>query len=200
MKRKTPYFLLSIILIIATISNAQERRKIILDTNDMVLEWRAYKVLGSHHGSIALHSAIIEWEDMIISGGTFEVDMQSIKVKDLIGMEKDKLESHLKSKDFFDVGNHPIATYEISKREPVDRKTYRYLGNMTIKGICAPIICKAVIDSNTMVIESEINRSIFEVKYASGSFFDNLGDHMIYDLFEVKIIMDLNRLKNKNPQ
>ena len=39
--------------------------------------------------------------------------------------------------------------------------------------------------------EIVIDRSKFDVKYGSGSFFDNLGDNMIYDDFtlDVNLVM-----------
>ncbi|MDG1189476.1 MAG: YceI family protein, partial [Flavobacteriales bacterium] len=37
----------------------------------------------------------------------------------------------------------------------------------------------------------KIDRTDFNINYGSGSFFDNLGDKMIYDEFEIKVSLEI---------
>ena len=36
-----------------------------------------------------------------------------------------------------------------------------------------------------------IDRTEFDIRYGSGSFFDSLGDNMIYDEFEIKVSLEI---------
>ena len=42
-------------------------------------------------------------------------------------------------------------------------------------------------DNNSASTELTIDRSKYDVRYGSGSFFDNLGDKTIYDNFELDV-------------
>jgi polyisoprenoid-binding protein YceI len=44
-------------------------------------------------------------------------------------------DAHLRSNDFFDMGEHPEITFESTAVEAVDADTYRVTGDLTIKGV-----------------------------------------------------------------
>jgi polyisoprenoid-binding protein YceI len=54
---------------------------------------------------------------------------------------------------------------------------------LTIKNITHPVSFKARKDGKAYTAEIVIDRSKYDVRCGSGSFFDNLGDNMIYDEF-----------------
>ena len=128
----------------------------------------------------------------LITGGSFEMDMNSITCTDLEGEYAGKLVGHLKSDDFLGTATYPTATFVITKAIPQDTKgNYKILGNLTIKGITkeAKFFANAV-ESNGMVNASgkiTIDRSEFNIRYGSGSFFDGLGDKTIYDEFDLQV-------------
>ena len=68
---------------------------------------------------------------------------------------------------------------------------YQVSGDLTIKGITKSIEFPAeVVVAGDQVISTAtltIDRSKYNVKYGSGSFFDDLGDKTIYDNFDLKI-------------
>ena len=52
------------------------------------------------------------------------------------GEYKQKLEDHLKSEDFFDVANHPEATFEITAvTASTEASVFVVSGNLTIRGV-----------------------------------------------------------------
>jgi polyisoprenoid-binding protein YceI len=93
-----------------------------------------------------------------------------------------KLVGHLKSDDFFGVATYPTADLVITK---VEGNTYS--GNLTIKGVTNPTSFTAIAskDGKSTVYKGTItvDRSKYNIKYGSKSFFDNLGDKVIYDEF-----------------
>ena len=103
----------------------------------------------------------------------------------------DKLVGHLKSDDFFGVETHPTATFVLKSAEKKSGNEYTVKGDLTIKGITKSIEFPATVkvSGNTLEASAEvvIDRSKFDVKYGSGSFFDGLGDKMIYDDFTLDI-------------
>lgn len=165
---------------------------IAVDTGQSEITWKGYKVTGEHAGTIGIKSGNFTYDGDALTGGSFEIDMTSIKVTDLQGEYAAKLEGHLKSDDFFGVANHPTAKFMVTK--VVSRGTagdYRVTGNLTIKETTKEIRFNAKVDKSSGVpvatADITIDRSDFNVRYGSGSFFDNLGDKTIYDEFDLSL-------------
>lgn len=163
---------------------------IAVDTAASQITWKGYKVTGEHAGTINVKNGNFIYDGETLKGGSFEIDMTSIACTDLQGEYAGKLVGHLKSDDFFGVATYPTATFEITK--VVSRgKTgdYKVTGNLTIKETTKEIRFNAKVDHSTGIpvatADLTIDRSDFNVKYGSGSFFDNLGDKTIYDEFDL---------------
>ncbi|MFT5761315.1 MAG: hypothetical protein ACI8WA_000426 [Polaribacter sp.] len=161
-----------------------------VDLTASVLNWKGAKPTGEHNGTVALKSGGILIEDGAITAGEFVIDMNSIIDLDMKGKEgAAKLEGHLKSADFFDVAEYPIAKFVITKVEENEGKL-SVTGNLNIKDVTKSITIPATlteVDGN-YVFKSDnfnINRADFNVKYGSKSFFDNLKDKFIDDLVEM---------------
>ena len=164
-----------------------------LDLDKSIIGWKAYKVTGSHEGTLNLASGQLSFEGETLVGGTFEVDMTSIACTDLQeGQGKEKLEGHLMSPDFFGVEKYPTAKFTIDNvvSRGVDGD-YRVSGNITIKDNTEKIKFNALITkgelASTATAAFKLDRTDFDVKYGSGSFFENLGDKTIYDEFDLTI-------------
>lgn len=162
------------------------------------IEWKGYKVTGEHSGTVNLKSGDLKFEEGALVGGSFVIDMTSIENTDMEGEWSQKLVGHLKSDDFFGVENHPTADFEITK--VISRGTpgdYKILGNLTIKGITKPIKFFTHLEEEgnkvTATAEMTIDRSEYNVRYGSGSFFDNLGDKTIYDEFDMTVTLVTNK-------
>ena len=82
------------------------------------ITWKGYKVTGEHYGSVSLKNGDLKYEDGKLVGGSFVIDMPTIKVEDLQGEYAGKLEGHLKSDDFFGVKNYPTAKFVITQVIP----------------------------------------------------------------------------------
>lgn len=173
--------------------NAQ---KFSADTQKSSVKWIGEKVTGEHFGNVNIKSGDLTVEKGKISAANIVMDMTSISVKDLEGEYAGKLEGHLKSPDFFNVADYATSTFALTdfKEKKSENGNYEITGTLTIKGITHSITFPAQVDinGNQVVAKADLtfDRTKYEIRYNSGSFFDDLGDYMIYD--DVKISFELH--------
>jgi polyisoprenoid-binding protein YceI len=183
MRRALLFLLLSGLFLL----NAGAQQKLSADTTKTKLLWLGEKVTGQHTGTIKLQSGWISWQDDKIVAGEFNINMASLKDSE----SNERLEGHLKSEDFFGVGKFPFAKLVITGSTPFDKGTGVVDGTLTIKGVTNPIEFKAALqkkdDGLWFFTNIVIDRTKYNIRYGSGSFFDNLGDKTIYDDFKLKI-------------
>ncbi len=151
--------------------------------------WKAYKVTGSHAGTVNLQSGTLVFEEDKLSSGEFVVDMTSLVTTDDLGDMKAKLEGHLKSDDFFGVEKHATAKLVFTGVIASGKNSYEVSGDLTIKGITKPVTFDVSIYGSKATATLKVDRANYDVKYGSGSFFENLGDKTIYDEFD--LVVDL---------
>ena len=180
---------LSIVVIFLglTFQNFTSLKKNVVDVKTSSIQWKANKVVGSHEGEILLKSGELIYDDGNLVGGSFIIDMNSLICTDLSGEYKGKLEGHLKSEDFFSVETHATAGLVITNVQKVNSKKHTITADLTIKGITKSITFESNAEENKFAARIRIDRTQFDVKYGSGSFFDGLGDNMIYDEFELTV-------------
>lgn len=171
-----------------------------VDLSQSTIGWKGYKVTGQHRGSVGIKSGNLQFTEGILQGGSFMMDMTSISNQDLSGHNKAKLEGHLKSDDFFGVEQHPVASFVITRAIALNSSgDYKIVGNLTIKNITKEIKFNANVQENggSYIAQGDIkiDRSEFDVRYGSGSFFDNLGDKTIYDEFDIQVKLVVNKEK-----
>lgn len=171
----------------------------VLDQKGSNVQWKGSKVVGSSHtGTLVFSDGKLSFEGGKLVSGDFSVDMTTITNTDLPTEERAKLEGHLKSADFFDVENHPTATFQLGKVTAVDHKA-EFTGTLSIKGKVKEVTGNAVLAStgtNGAVISGTMvfDRTDFDVRYGSSKFFDLVGDKVISDevmlTFKVKALMN----------
>ncbi len=166
---------------------AQVSKKI--DANSSSIHWLAKKIVGQHEGTINFKSGNLELTDKKLTGGEFVVDMNSLTATDLSGDYLGKLNGHLKNKDFFDVANHPTATLVFTKVIENKANNYTVTGDLTIKNITKSITFDISLAANQIKTKLTIDRTKYDIQYASGSFFENLGDKTIEDNFTLDIVL-----------
>ncbi|MFZ1702862.1 MAG: YceI family protein [Saprospiraceae bacterium] len=161
-----------------------------INIKQSVINWKGYKVLGEHAGTVKFMTGNLEFDvNNNLTGGTLVVDMNSIVCTDLNpGQGKEKLEGHLKSDDFFGTSIHPKATLKIKKVVSKGKSgEYKVVADLTIKNIVKEIKFDTNISETKAMAIIKIDRSDYDVKFGSGSFFDNLGDSTIYDEFDLNV-------------
>lgn len=173
------------------------KSKIDIDLKQSKLEWTGKKLGGEHYGEIQLASGHLTFDKKKLTGGTFDMDMTSINCMDITDAKSNnRLIDHLKSEDFFSVTRFPKSTFTITKAEAKSETEYLITGNLTIKEKTNPITfpAKVVVVGNQIKAEATLvfDRSKFDVKFGSQSFFENLGDKLVYDDVDMKVTLILN--------
>ena len=146
----------------------------------------------THFGSLRAQSGKLEIDKNGEVVGDITINMESIIVEDLKGRSKEVLESHLKSDDFFGINNFPTATLVFKSLNRYDDEGgHIFNGDLTIKGITNEVEFSAKLIKQTDLLHAVgklvFDRSKYNVRFRSGSFFDNLGDKLILDDIEVDI-------------
>jgi hypothetical protein len=163
--------------------------------------WEGKRITGGgHDGTIGIREGEFYAYDGALLGGEIIIDMTQIVVLDIEDPENNaRLKGHLESDDFFSVADHPRAKLEIVRFDPIEgaasgEANYRVFGNLTIKEITHGIAFDAVVDLAEEWMEASaefsFDRSLYEVRFGSGSFFDDLGDNLILDeiLLRVNVV------------
>jgi polyisoprenoid-binding protein YceI len=190
--RTTTLFALLIgLFALAFVAPVQEYK---VDTKASSLHWIGRKVTGEHDGTLKISNGSLQWDGKQLKGGSFDIDMASITNTDLKDADYNKkLVDHLESEDFFATRQYPKATFVITKVTPQAKNEALVKGNLTIKGITKEIEFPATIQAKgnelTATAKILVDRTLYNIKYGSGSFFDNLGDKAIDNEFELNVAL-----------
>lgn len=158
-------------------------------TETSTITWKAYKVTGSHYGTINLKSGHLVFDGDKLSGGEFTVDMTTINTTDLSGDYKGKLDGHLHSDDFFATANNPTATLVFTKVAASGKNAYKVTGDLTIKGITKAITFEMSVYGSKATASLKVDRTAYDIKYKSG-IIGTAKDKLIYDEFDLVVDLD----------
>tara|TARA_B100001093_G_scaffold509794_1_gene574497 strand:+ start:6517 stop:7077 length:561 start_codon:yes stop_codon:yes gene_type:complete len=160
-----------------------------IDLSSSKLQWEGRERSSkTHYGGISFKSGDLKLEGAKIKGGSFIVDMTTLDVQDLTGGGKSRLEGHLRSDDFFSVEANPQAFLILNSVLSDSNGIQILQGDLTIKGKTAPVQVEFSEVTTTMAVAKMIfDRSVYDVRFRSGSFFENLGDKLIYDDIAVQV-------------
>ena len=160
-----------------------------VSTADSTVTWTGSKPVGnSHTGVVDISEGELVLADGALISGSFVLDMTSIAATD---GSPDQLIGHLNSDDFFGTATFPTASLVINSAESLGGDSYAVIGDLTIKGITNPIEFTATATEADGVINASadlvFDRSLFDVRFGSGSFFSDLGDDLINDEVEMTV-------------
>lgn len=173
-----------------------------VDYKGSTIGWKAQKVTGSgHSGTVRVSSGQLVVAKSNISSGKLKVDMNGITCTDMPeGEYNAKLINHLKSEDFFNTTKFPDANFEVtSVTAKTDNagNTHEVKGKITIKGITKDINFPAKVsgDGKAVTIDGALtlDRSLFDVRYGSETFFGSLGDNAINNDIELTVHIVANK-------
>ena len=169
-----------------------------VDMENSQIKWIGRKVTGEHSGTLNLSGGWVVLDKNSINSGKFIFDMASISNTDIESPEwKQKLEDHLKSEDFFHTDSFPHAILEIKNRQSLiienSKISAQVLADLTIRGITHEIKFPFDLTQSQNNFNAEgsvdIDRTLYNIQYKSGKYFDELGDKLIYDNFTVQFMV-----------
>lgn len=177
------------------INSTPQGNNYIVDAGKSVVTWIGTKPTGRHTGTFDIKDGKITLNDSSITSGIFTIKMNSVTVLDLTGKDKEKLTSHLKSPDFFDLENYPLSRFEIVKVEEFRRDnlemeeieeefivmpTHIVTGNFSMRGKTLSITFPAEIFISENIITAEarfnIDRTRWGVSWGNENFAGKLRD------------------------
>lgn len=188
--------LLALVFAVTSIgASAQDKPK--TETFDIVpseskITYVGKKVTGQHTGNVDIKNGNLVFKGDLLVGGEITADMNTITSTDLTEKEwNDKFTTHMKSADFFNVEKHP-ETKVVIKNSKKTKKGLEVNGDLTMVGTTKPITfivtnLKKSGDSVTAKTDLKLNRTLWGLKYGSGSFFKGLGDKAIDDEFTLSV-------------
>lgn len=150
---------------------------------DSTISFVGSKVTGSHDGGFKSFTGGFTVVDGALGGADnrIVIDMESTWSDD------DRLTEHLKNDDFFDVPNHPAATFEALQVNDLGDGKMEVSGNFTLRGTTKRITFPAEVevseDKVHLKAEFDINRMDFGVSFAG------MADDLIRE--EVVIRLDI---------
>lgn len=166
---------------------------------ESTITWSGSFLNGSrtHLGAVAVAEGAAVIEGAELASGTVTIDMNSITESN-----GSPVVDHLKSDDFFAVATYPTATFVVTSVSPREDISVGSLatGNLTIKGVTRevtiPIVVSGSADDSGITISGEttIDRSEWDVRYGSATFFDNLGDRVIDDMITISFSLSGERV------
>jgi polyisoprenoid-binding protein YceI len=151
------------------------------------IDWVGKKITGAHNGTIAVKEGELILIDGKLSGGKIIIDTTSIKILDVTDpVTNAQFAGHLASDDFFSTEKYPAAILEITSVS-----ANHVEGDLTIKGITNPIGFDVVVKVNGDLLTATgklvIDRTKYDMKFRSGSFFKDLGNTLIHNDFELDV-------------
>ncbi|GAA4434842.1 YceI family protein [Pontibacter saemangeumensis] len=187
----------------------------VVDTARSEITWIGSKVTGRHNGVFRLKSGELYMSNGLLTGGNFVMDVaNTVSADKTIDAESNqKLTTHLRSADFFDVEKYPTAAFEMvgiarldstgdkardeEAKAPaalgddlrIKNPTHRITGNLTIKGETKSVSFPARVTLDTLLrakANFNIDRTKWGLVYRSDK---SLGNKTIYP--EVNIGIDL---------
>ena len=165
----------------------------VMDNDNSSIKWTGRELsTKSHYGSLQMKNGSLTVNTDGTVNGIIKIDMTTIDCEDLQGRSKASLERHLRSDDFFSVESHPIATLTFKSEGGIAAgNKLAFNGDLEIKGISHPISfeseVKSVDPKVTALVDMTFDRSKYNVRFRSGTFFQNLGDKLIYDDIEITV-------------
>jgi len=168
-----------------------------IDRHASKINWQAKKITGAHNGGISVSFGEFNVQNNVVTGVSLHIDVRTIRDADLTDRDSNnKLVSTLKSETFFNSAKYPDAAFVSTSVAHAGGLQYTVKGKLTIKGITNEVDFPAAItiskDKLTATAKISVDRTKFDIKIRSKNFFENLGDKVIYDDFDLDITLLAN--------
>ena len=179
-----------------------------VNIDESVIGWTGRNSNGKHYGTLKLLKGEIRVRNEAIDGA-FEIDMTSMKNKDLQGDPlQPVLIAHLMSDDFFFVKMFPKAAFTLAAAKALEPVTlsspnFEVEGTLELRGVKADLRFPATVNQRgdgSISIEAhfDLDRTRWNVLYGSSRFFEHLGMHLVYDWISIELRIFALSVKQKS--
>jgi polyisoprenoid-binding protein YceI len=167
---------------------AEEKAKattLAVDPSSSTIKALGAKVTATHPIDFKQFEGKLMVDGGKLKGVDFTVDMASLESDD------PRLTKHLMNEDFFDVPNHPTATFVSTKITPGEGDKVEIEGNMTIRGTSKSITFPATVSHAGDMLKAQaefaLDRQDFKVTYPGKP----------DDLIQDKVVMNIELVAKK---
>ncbi len=157
--------------------------KLVIAPENSKVEWIGSKVTGKHDGGFKAFSGTVTLVDGKPEKSRVEIDIDATS----IWSDTDRLTTHLRSADFFEVEKFPKARFVSTavKAGGKDGASHTIVGNLELHGVKKSIEFPATVSvtAGQVEVRSEfyINRKDFDINYA-GKANDLIRDEVVIKL------------------
>lgn len=175
-----------------------------VDTAKSYVKFTGNGVGKNHPGTFKLQYGSVAVQNDSLSGGTFVIDVNSMRMEQPGNDIKEKLRPHLLSGDFFDAAKFGTASFEITNVMPwepkegekslVDGANLSVSGNLKIKDVTKNITFPARVDldGNTLKAKAnfDIDRRQWQMNYGNDK---TLKDKFISETVNIELHLEARR-------
>lgn len=169
-----------------------------LDVDASFIHWTGRNLFNFHTGALKLKEGFVDIRQGNLVGGEFQIDMDSMSCTDLTDSKMNRmLIDHLRSDDFFSVGDHPVATFTVTSANRISGVSdglpnHRITGELTLRGARVPLSFDALVagkEDGSYVAQAmvDFDRTLWGSIYGSGKFFSRLGQHVVNDVIHLHL-------------
>ncbi|MEZ4271589.1 MAG: YceI family protein [Myxococcota bacterium] len=163
--------------------------KLTIDPSTSQITWVGSKVTGKHDGGFKTFTGSINLDPKNLAASVIKIDIDT----NSLYADNEKLTTHLKSADFFNVEKHPKASFESTKIvvDSAEGATHQVTGNLTLNGVTKSVTFPATINVSNSEVSSAsefaINRKDWNLVYPG------MPDDLIRDEVVVKLSVKASR-------
>lgn len=171
-----------------------------MNTDQSIIEWMGRKAGMTEKGNVPIRACTFTVKGGRLVDGSLVVEMNGIQATSQEGQAARELGQHLRSEDFFDVAQFPTAAYTITSARTDGRGNLKLMGKLNVKGVSKEVEALMSFASADPVVASVnfvFDRADFDVRFGSGSFFDDLGDNLIADDVSMRMALVEDVTKRK---
>jgi polyisoprenoid-binding protein YceI len=179
-----------------------------VDTARSYIKFTGHGVGKNHPGNFKLNYGAVAVSKDSISGGTFVINVNSMRMEQQGEDIKTKLRPHLLSGDFFDAEKFGTATFEITNVVPykpkdgekslIEGANFYVSGNLKLKDVTKNISFPARVDldANTLKAKGnfDIDRTQWQMNYGNDK---TLGDKFISETVNIELYIEAQRVEEK---
>ena len=169
--------LLAIALLFLALPLAAQTLEVVKDKSSIGFIGR--KMVGEHIGNFSGFDGSVTMKDGAPSSVDFTIDLNTVKT------DRERLDGHLKSADFWDVANHPTASFRSTRITKKSDTEYTVDGIFSLRGINNPVSIPAAVTKEEGAVrvkaEFDIDRQKWNVAYKGQA------DNLIKDAVSVKL-------------
>jgi polyisoprenoid-binding protein YceI len=157
------------ILAVFFFGNVQAAETLELNTDESKIEFVGKKAEGQHVGGFKTFTSVAVADLELPANGYLEITIDATS----LWSDDEKLTSHLKNPDFFDVRKHPKITFKSTGLQGTEEQGKATItGDLTMLGktVSIDVPCTVVISEKTITVDSNfvIDRTKWGMTYGEG--------------------------------